>query len=92
MSLKNGIINPLNVHNLRRLTFCPPHFTCLKTTVDYSNQKTIVDWIYENFEGRFFVGEEIDSKINMATRVVIGFELPNESTYFGLMLPSIIQN
>lgn len=93
MSLKNGTINPLNVHNLRRLTFCPPHFTCLKTTADYSNQKTIVDWIYENFEGRFFVGEEneLNGK-SMTAQMVIGFELPTESTYFGLMLPSIIQN
>ena len=86
MSLKDGIINPLNVHNLRRLSFCPPHFTCLKIDSHNVIEKMLTDWIYENFEGRFYVGSDINSKM------VVGFERPGESTYFGLMLPSIIQN
>jgi hypothetical protein len=47
--------NPLAVFNMRRMTFCPIHFETI--TFDLRvNEKTISDWIYENTEGRFFLG------------------------------------
>ena len=81
--LKHGIINPLNVFNLRQLKFCPPHFE--KVYFDLQTRdKDIVNWIYENREGRFYLGTDYGSNKNY-----VGFELPFESSYFLLMLDSI---
>ena len=89
--LKYGEINKLNVHGLRMLDWCPPHFcqVCFDLKTD---EKNISDWIWTNLEGRFFYGDKIvgvDGKRVMCK--MVGFENHSEATYFGLHLDRINQ-
>ena len=84
-------INPLNVHNLRELTFVPPHFT--KVLFDRKvDKKVIHDWLYTNLRGRFYIGDE-DIPGNSAgmyeRKLVVAFELGGEASYFSLLLSTI---
>lgn len=95
--LKHGEVNPLDVFGLRQLDFCPPHFE--RITFDLATSiKTITDWIYENLDGRFYIGDyfSVDADVAESNRVrmckVVGFEIPEEASYFGLFLPNINVN
>ena len=97
--LSNGDVNLLNLHELRQLNHCPPHFEKLTIEIKNNNQiKFISDWLYENLEGRFYVGYGFDngtsvSEINLIwsnRTITVAFELPSEATYFSLMLNQII--
>jgi hypothetical protein len=88
--LKHGEVNPLNVHGLRRLEHCPPHFT----TVNFDlrvREKHVTDWIYESLEGRFWFGNNYYSTEAGSTALNTGvaFELPEEASYFLLMIDQI---
>ena len=83
--LKYGIINPLNVHGLRKLDFCPPHFERIYFDLK-TNEKTIVLWILENLQGRFFIGEVTDDK---HFRKCVAFENHSEKIIFALQLDTI---
>jgi len=89
---RNDDPNPLDVHNLRRLSHCPPHFEKVIFKLTTKNDKDITDWIYENLSGRFFIGyEDVEGQENNYQRhVVVGFELNTEASYFSLSLSSII--
>ena len=82
--------NPLNVHGLRQLSHCPPHFT--PVIFDLAVQdKDLVDWLYENLEGRFYSGQ-IDVRQEsgvIARQQCIAFEQSSEASYFAIMLPTI---
>lgn len=82
--LKHGVINPLNVFGLRKLEHCPPHFERVTFELKCTN-KDITDWIYENLEGRFWIGDNFvkeTSTLNMCA----GFEHHGEASYFALLL------
>lgn len=88
---RNDEPNPLNVHNLRRLSHCPPHFEKVIFKLTTKNEKDITDWIYENLTGRFYIGyEDLDGGIGYERHVVLGFELTTETSYFSLSLSNII--
>lgn len=90
--LKHGEINPLNVHGLRRLTWCPPHFTKV-SFAPYISEKDISDWIYENLSERFYLAyEDVRYQDKIDRVMVCGFESGAEASYFGLWLPSINVN
>ena len=88
--LKHGEVNPLNVHRIRRTEYCPLHFTSLDFDLR-TTDKTITDWVYENLEGRFWMGDYYkiaeDNAISINKR--IAFELAAEASYFGLFLDQI---
>ena len=87
MSLKHSEPNPLAVFNLQRVPFCPPHFQ----TVIFDlrcHEKVILDWIYENTEGRFFLGAKASTN-GAAISECVGFENHSETTYFSLLLTTI---
>jgi hypothetical protein len=88
--LKHGEVNPLNVHGLRRLEHCPPHFTTVNFDIRV-REKTISDWIYENLEGRFWFGSRCYQTEAGSTAVNqgVGFELSEEASYFMLLLDQI---
>lgn len=91
--LKHREVNPLAVFQLRRTEHCPPHFTLVRFDT-YSNEKVISDWIWENLEGRFYIGDEyIDGDNNqpIIMQKVVGFEIPGEASYFSLILNTINQ-
>ena len=59
----------------------------------YATEKQITDWLYENLEGRFYVGA-IDIARTPGGKpidrnLLVAFELPAEASYFSLILPSI---
>lgn len=88
--LRDGEANPLTVHGLRELTRCPPHF--IQVTFDpRCSRKQITDWIWENFEGRFWFGDYYfaneNGSISMTT--CAAFELPGEASMFSLCLDQI---
>ena len=90
--LKHGEVNPLNVSGLRKLEHCPPHFERVLFDIR-STQKQITDWIYENLEGRFWIGDAYSSKSDnsraMSIEKCAAFERHSEASYFSLMLDTV---
>ena len=88
--IKYGEVNPLNVHGLRRLEHCPPHFTKVEFSIRTS-EKDITDWIFENLEGRFWFGEQYfrTDGGSISYNKCAAFEEPAEASYFLLMLDTI---
>lgn len=82
--------NPLNVFGLRQLEQCPPHFTIITFNL-ISSPKKITDWIYENLEGRFWIGDHYfkSEQGSIHSQKSVGFELASEASYFALMLDQI---
>ena len=91
--LRDGEANPLTVHGLRELDRCPPHFIQVKfdLTVGY---KQIADWIWENFEGRFWLGDwyYATESGSTALNACAAFEQPGEASMFSLCLDQIQQS
>ena len=90
--LKHGEVNPLNVHGLRQLQHCPLHFEQVIFS-PLENTKHFSDWIYENLEGRFYIGD-IDVARTPGGKpidrnMLVAFELASEASYFSLLLPQI---
>jgi len=83
--LKHGEANPLNIHGLRELGWCPPHFERVLFDSVVSDH-VISSWIYENLSGRFYIGpiDEANKRL-----VLVAFEIPGEASYFSLMLSQI---
>jgi hypothetical protein len=91
--LRNGEANPLTVHGLRELAHCPPHF--VKVTFELRNSyKQIADWIWENFEGRFWLGDHyyLTESGTTAMGACAAFEIPGEASMFSLCLDQIQQS
>jgi hypothetical protein len=87
MSLKHSEPNPLAVFNMQRVPFCPPHFQVINFDLR-AGEKAILDWIYENVEGRFFLGAKATNG-GGAISECAAFENHSEATYFSLFLPTI---
>jgi len=87
--LRDGQINPLNVHGLRELeNKCPPHFVQVLFDLATS-KKNITDWIYENLEGRFWYNEVYyhNAETNsIELKNVAAFEIAGEASMFALCL------
>jgi len=87
--LKHGDINPLSVFGLRQIAHCPPHFERVGFDTKIS-EKQLTDWIFENLDGRFWIGDSFyTSGNNVGMQKCIGFESPGEASYFALMLDQI---
>lgn len=89
--LKHGEVNPLNVFGLRKLEHRPPHFESV-TFEPYIQDKVVSDWIFENLQGRFYIGYN-DTSVNgsFQRQMIVSFERANEASYFSLFLPQINQ-
>jgi hypothetical protein len=59
-----------------------------------SSEKDITDWIYENLQGRFYIGSvdvrQPDSRPTFR-QALVAFENGSEASYFSLFLPQINQ-
>ena len=91
--LRDGEANPLTVHGLREMGHCPPHF--VRVTFDMrSSRKQISDWIWENFEGRFWFGDwfETNDAGQCIMNACAAFEIPGEASMFSLTLDQIQQS
>ena len=89
MSLLKRDINPLNVLDMRRVSFIPPHFSCM--TIDIPNywsetHKKIDQWIYENLNSRYCLTttQVLNSDRKIVIKYILGIEDPKELTLFTL--------
>ena len=106
--LCNGEVNPLTVHNLREMDFCPPHFTVVSFELR-GQKKEVTDWIWENLTGRFWIGEVYEENnvtdklsnlkngtntqiLNVGITYAVAFEIPGEASMFALLLDKIQTN
>lgn len=88
-------INPLNVLEARRVSFCPPYFNSATFLTRYNLEKAINEWIYDNLTGRYFIGKTItlDPKVNnQKLSIKVAFENPSEMSYFMLACPLLKYN
>lgn len=86
--LKHNEVNPLNVHGLRQLDWCPPHFAPVQFE-SYVADNMLSSWIYENLSGRFYIGNvDTDNK----RQTLVAFENLGEASYFSLCLTQINPN
>lgn len=81
------------------MPFLPPHFTVFELDIsnftgsgmflnlidDETINRRISRWVYNNLEGRYFVGAAANK-----TTLRFGFEIPQEATYFGLIASSLV--
>ena len=87
--LKHGEINPLSVFGLRQMDHCPPHFSRVPFDIQ-TTEKNISDWIWENLEGRFWLGDYFKNEDDRTTMCkCVAFELHSEASYFSLFLDKI---
>jgi hypothetical protein len=92
--LKHGKANPLNIFGIRQLNHCPPHFEQVQFDL-HTSEKNVTDWLYENLEGRFYLGQidvkQPDSRPTFR-QTIVAFEYPSEATYFSIFLSQINQS
>lgn len=89
--LKYGEPNPLNVHNIRNVDVLPPHYEVVKFDLK-TDMRYVVNWIYENLEGRFWYGEYFspdDKTGRIGMCKAVAFERHEEASLFVLMVDSI---
>lgn len=87
--LHHGEVNPLNVHGLRRVDHCPPHFVrvCFDLHVE---EKRITDWVWTNLHGRFYFGDFVTNDNGKKTMSkLLAFEHHSEASYFGLFIDTV---
>jgi len=83
--------NPLDVLNLRRVDFCPPHFSKTEMPRRYNIEAAICDWIEYNLKGRYFFGASVgvNKQNNLEPNYTIGFENAKELSFFMLACPHL---
>ena len=88
--LKHNEANLLNVHQMRRVEALSPHFTKVKFSLG-TQEKVITDWIWENLEGRFYIGDwyEETPTGGIDVQKVVAFEQAGEASLFALILDTI---
>jgi|TARA_B100000035_G_scaffold311337_1_gene320728 hypothetical protein len=86
--------NPLDVLELRRVKFCPPHFANITVSKRYNMEQAICDWITESLSGRYFFGNSVilDDNNNITQVYQIGFESQKELSFFMLACPHLKYN
>lgn len=89
--LKYNEPNKLAVFGLRQLGHQPPHFAPVVFNISVGEKK-ITDWIYENLEGRFYIGPiDVKAGHGVARQHVAAFEIPSEASFFAMYLDQINQ-
>lgn len=89
MAIKNGTPNPLNILEIRKANFPARHFFYTKINrYNPSLLRSIDDWIYNNLNGRYYIGQGIDLSDNTIVYITkIGFETEKELSFFRLACP-----
>lgn len=78
-------IDPITYFTERKLDFKPSHFIIANISISDTTLDEITEWIYNNFTGRFFIAD-VNHLISLSKlqQYKIGFEDPQEATYFTL--------
>lgn len=83
--------NTLDLLNERQMEYLPPHFATLQLDdkIMFSHREQISNWIRAKLQGRYTLSKSIglSSDQKMKTSFVVGFEKPNELTYFIIACP-----
>ena len=82
-------VNPLNVHNLREVEHCPPHFTGFALPTHGFEITQVKQWIYENLDGRFYLDV---ARTEMQWNLKMFFEIPQEAGMAMLVIPDKVKN
>jgi hypothetical protein len=93
MSLNRGIVNPLGVLKMRRLTFIPKHFTKIKTS-ESIDIRILDQWINYNLNSRYAIKKTftLDQNNKMIEAIEIGIEDPKEIIMLTLGCPCLHKN
>ena len=80
--------NPLDYHNQRRAEVLYAHFVPVFFSLQVPNSKTILDWIYEHTDSRFFFGQRYvkGADIGFDYLYCAAFEDESDLTFFSLNL------
>lgn len=89
-------VNPLNVLDMRRLNFIPPHFSCMTlelSTFWDERIKKIDQWIYQHLNSRYCIKtvQTLDSERKIVIKYVLGVEESKELTLMTLKCPYLNQ-
>ena len=92
MKLKDP--NPLTVLDMRRVSFCPPHFETVTLGRRYNMEQAICSWIENKLTGRYFFGTNVtlDEDNNISVVYTAGFENGKDLSYFTLACPYLKYN
>jgi len=92
--IKKGKINPLEVFEVRRVSFCPSYFESVNIKTRYNLSDAIVNWIEDNLSGRYYMGKTVSLDEENAIRpyIKIAFEKESELSYFMLACPHLKYN
>jgi hypothetical protein len=92
--LKNKDPNPLNFFEIRRASIAPPYFEYIVLPTRYNLENTLVKWIEQNLQGKFYVGRAIvlNSQDSADSVTKVGFEEVKELSYFTLACPFLKYN
>lgn len=85
MPLKNGTPNPLNWLGLRQVLFPAQHFHYTEVAYSPRIMGELEDWIRENLNGRFYIGQAINltpGDNTLSYTIKIGFEEKKELSFF----------
>lgn len=88
--IKYGEPNPLNILGMRRMDYCSPHLE--KVFFDPKvHDKILIDWIYENLEGRFYFNDELVEVANggVTAQKCAAFEIHSEASFFCFALDKL---
>lgn len=87
-------LNPLEVLKIRKMTTLPPHFSKTKISeAEYFDG--VEDWVRIRLKGRYTICRApcFDEETNALKSVTyLGFEDPQELTYFMLACPHLRRN
>ena len=91
--MTKSLIKELDVLQLRRVQFCPDHFSTIDLDRSYNLENAMVSWIEENLSGRYFFGPNVALKHNNFSKVyTIGFEKASVMSFFMLACPHLKYN
>jgi hypothetical protein len=80
--------NPLDYHNQRRVEVFYPHFSAVHFSLTAVNSTSILDWIYEYTDSRFFFGQRYVKGANSGFDYLYcaAFEDESDLVFFSLNL------
>lgn len=88
--------NNLDLLNERQMSYLPLHFSTfqLEDVTGFTFKEQILNWIRSKLQGRyvFIKSLGLNSNQKMKTFYTVGFEKPNELTYFMLACPYLRRN
>jgi hypothetical protein len=87
-------LNPLDILNVRRLSYIPQHFAQTQTAELMFADQSIDDWIQNRLKGRYAITTKptVDKDGKLKSATFVAFEDQKELTYFMLACPHLRRN